>query len=288
MSLWSIAKSPLIIGLPLNATSSPPESSLAILSNEDVLAINQDPLAKPARLERRFTEEEWDVWAGPLSDDRMVVALANWKGELQTVSVDLAQAIGVETADAKDAWVGSDIGSVGGVYKTDLRAHELQLLIFSNIKSSVEPISTGYHDASSAVLAGSTSLISCSEDECLPANAKIGNIGSNSSATFSAVQALSAGMQVLAVDFVNYDIALDSAWEWGSNTRNMTVAVNGGAPKRWAFPLSGGDWFESGRLLVEVDGFREGEENSVVFAANRGDAWAPDLVGFEVLDYKSA
>jgi alpha-galactosidase len=66
----------------------------------------------------------------------------------------------------------------------------------------------------------------------------------------------------------------------------MTIAVNGGAAKRWAFPLSGGDWFESGRLLVEVDGFEEGEGNIVAFAGSQGDAWAPELVGFELLEYQ--
>ena len=288
MGLWSMAKSPLTIGLPLNATSSPSRSSLATLTNKDVLAINQDPLAKPARLVRRFTEEEWDLWAGPLSRDRMVVALANWRNESQTVSIDLARAIGVKSAHAKDVWAGRSIGSVKGVYETDLDAHQLQILILSKIKpSALQPVGTGYHSASTAALTGSATLSHCTQGECLPAGAKVTDIRGNSTATFSSVQAPSAGTQTLAVDFINYDVAMGSAWEWGSNTRNMTIAVNGGAPKRWAFPLSGGDWFESGRLLVEVDGFEEGEGNSVVFAGSKGDgvAWAPELVGFELLEY---
>ena len=59
--------------------------------------------------------------------------------------------------------------------------------------------------------------------------------------------------------------------------------MNGGKAKRWAFPISGGDWYESDRVMIEVDGFRAGAENEVVFGAV-GGAWAPDLVGFEVFE----
>jgi alpha-galactosidase len=217
----------------------------------------------------------------------MVVALANWRNESQSVSIDLARAIGVKSAHAKDVWAGRNIGSVTGAYETDLAAHELQILILSKIKpSALRPIGTGYHSASTATLTGSATLSPCTQGECLPAGAKVTDIASNSTVTFSSVQAPSAGTQTLAVDFINYDVAMGSAWEWGSNTRNMTIAVNGGAAKRWAFPLSGGDWFESGRLLVEVDGFEEGEGNIVAFAGSQGDAWAPELVGFELLEYQ--
>ncbi|CCF43648.1 hypothetical protein CH063_13289, partial [Colletotrichum higginsianum] len=88
------------------------------------------------------------------------------------------------------------------------------------------------------------------------------------------VAATSEGAKLLGVDFINYDVALDSAWGFGSNTRNLT---------RWAFPISGGNWFETGRLLVEVDGFRGNASNTVEFKSVGSD-WAPDLVGFEVFE----
>lgn len=39
-ALWSISKAPLIIGCDLTTVS---EESLAILTNEEIIAINQDP-----------------------------------------------------------------------------------------------------------------------------------------------------------------------------------------------------------------------------------------------------
>lgn len=63
----------------------------------------------------------------------------------------------------------------------------------------------------------------------------------------------------------------------------MTVAVNGAATKRWAFPLSGNNWEESLRLNIELDGFTAGSNNVVTFGAF-GNSSAPDLIGFEILE----
>jgi alpha-galactosidase len=126
-------------------------------------------------------------------------------------------------------------------------------------------------------------VVSCGVGYCLPVTSKVGDIWPGSTASFSAVEASSSGTKLLGVDFANYDVALETAWDWGTNTRNMTIAVNGGTAKRWAFPISGGDWYTTGRLLIEVEGFVEGSTNTVVFGAT-DDYWAPDLVGFEVFE----
>ena len=55
MSLWSLMKSPLLIGCDLRAID---KAKLAILSNKDVIAINQDPLGVQGRR----------VWSSSLSE----------------------------------------------------------------------------------------------------------------------------------------------------------------------------------------------------------------------------
>jgi alpha-galactosidase len=79
----------------------------------------------------------------------------------------------------------------------------------------------------------------------------------------------------------NYDIALDSAWTNGTNTRNLTVSVNDGSSKRWAFPISGGDWYDTGRLWVEVEGMQPDDSNTVLLEAPGADD-GPNVVGIEV------
>jgi hypothetical protein len=64
--MWAINKSPLIIGAALDPERIS-QSSLAIMENKEVIAINQDALAQQAMLVRRDTEEEWDIWMGKLS-----------------------------------------------------------------------------------------------------------------------------------------------------------------------------------------------------------------------------
>lgn len=64
----------------------------------------------------------------------------------------------------------------------------------------------------------------------------------------------------------------------------MIISVNRGDAKRWVFPISGGDWYKTGRLIIEVDGFVDRKENSLIFTIHTGDEWASDLVGLEILE----
>jgi alpha-galactosidase len=253
-----------------------------ILSNKEVIAINQDSLAKQAQLVQRFTEEEWDVWLGDLSDNRKILGVANWRNDSQTVAVNLAS-LGIASATARDVWGATDLGSMSGIRNTTLAGHELKLWLLSNITStSLKPV--GYYSVANATLGGTARLVSCADQECAPTFQKVTNIDANSSVIFDAVNVASSGRKLVGVDFINYDYSFQTAWDLGSNIRNMTIAVNGSKAKRWAFPLSGGDWWESERLLIEVDGFVAGRNNSVEFRSHTADVGAPDLVGFEIFD----
>ena len=279
--MWALNKSPLVIGAKLDDTL--PTSSLETLSNQDIISINQDPLAKQARLVKRYTEEEWDVWLGELSGDRQVLGIANWRNESQSVELDL-RAIGIGEADAKDVWAAKPLERLRGNLTTDLAAHEMKLLLLTNITAPQTPLKlVGYYAASNASLSGSASLTTCPDGACLPIGLKASDIGQNASVTFSSITTNSSGTKLLGVDFVNYDYATTTAWDWGSNTRNISVAVNGGPTKRWAFPLSGENWYETGRLNIEVNGFIAGASNEVVFRSV-GNSSAPDIVGFEVFE----
>lgn len=293
--MWAINKSPLVVGAPMN-TSLTPSSSLDILTNADVIAINQDSLGKQARLVRRYTTEQYDVWAGDLSGARVVLGLANWYNESQTVTVSLPADLGIVSATARDAWAGQDLGTIAESYTTTLAGHELRLLVLSDIVNATSGTQTsvGYYAAAQdAILSGAATVVTCdsSSSQCLPVGSKVGNIGQGQSAaavTFSNVTVSSAGTMLLGIDFINYDVALDTAWENGDNTRNMTIAVNQASSEdgtRITFPLSGGNWYDSDRLYVYVDGFSAGDANEIVFTAYGDDAtWAPDLVGLEVFE----
>jgi alpha-galactosidase len=136
------------------------KTSLAIMSNKEVIAINQDSLGKQAQLVRRYTIEEWDIWLGELSSSRKIIGLANWRNQSRSVSVDLAS-LGISSAMARDVWAAKDAGTLSGTQTVNLAAHELKLWILSNITTANTPSST-YYEAASAKLAGGSSVTTCS------------------------------------------------------------------------------------------------------------------------------
>ena len=279
--MWAINKSPLIMGAALDPKRLS-QASIDIMSNNEVIAINQDPLAKQAKLVQRDTEDEWDIWLGELSGSRHVLGIANWKNDSQTVEVDIGS-LGIASANARDVWAAKDLGAVSGSQSFNLAGHELRLWVLSDV-TAAHPLRSGpYYYAANASLSGPAHTTSCADDACLPAGSKVEYINRSAGVMFSNVTVASTGKKLLSIDFVNYDYAFTTAWQWGDNTRNMTVAVNGGKARRWAFPLSGGNWQESLGLNIEVEGFTQGSGNIVEFRGY-GDGFAPDLVGFRVLE----
>jgi alpha-galactosidase len=72
MSMWCMACSPLMIGCDVSKME---KDTAALLTNREVLAINQDPLGKPAHRVKQFGPCE--VWKKPLADDTLAGALIN-------------------------------------------------------------------------------------------------------------------------------------------------------------------------------------------------------------------
>ncbi|KAF1897547.1 hypothetical protein Lal_00036989 [Lupinus albus] len=71
-SLWAISKAPLLLGCDIrNMTKETKE----IVTNEEVVAVNQDPLGVQAKKVRM--EGDIEIWAGPLSGYRVAVVLLN-------------------------------------------------------------------------------------------------------------------------------------------------------------------------------------------------------------------
>jgi alpha-galactosidase len=72
MSIWAIAASPLMIGCDIRSIDS---KSRDLLTNEDVIAVNQDPLGASGR--RVIRDGATEVWRKPLADGSVAVALLN-------------------------------------------------------------------------------------------------------------------------------------------------------------------------------------------------------------------
>jgi alpha-galactosidase len=148
-SLWAILKSPLVIGAALKDTyTSIPTASLAILKNQDVIGYNQDSLGVSASFRRRWTEEGYEIWAGPLSESRVVVALINLQDEARSLTVDFPD-VGVQKAGSvKDIWNGVTSSNVLTSYTANVAAHGTLLLELGEL------VTAGIYNASDAVKTG--------------------------------------------------------------------------------------------------------------------------------------
>ncbi|XP_058100010.1 alpha-galactosidase 1-like [Magnolia sinica] len=71
-SLWAISKAPLLLGCDVRNMT---QDTMEIISNEEVIAVNQDPLGVQAKKTRM--EGDVEIWAGPLTGNRTVVLLVN-------------------------------------------------------------------------------------------------------------------------------------------------------------------------------------------------------------------
>lgn len=118
MSLWSIMASPLVATNDIRNMSAVYKE---ILTNPEVIAVNQDPLGKQAV--RMISRDSVDVLLKPLSNGDHAVAVLNKGSKKQTVTLDFRE-IGLEGSFIiRDLWQKADIGR-GAKWKGEVLSHE--------------------------------------------------------------------------------------------------------------------------------------------------------------------
>lgn len=128
-SLWAILKSPLTIGAALkDGRTAIGRDSLEVLKQEDVIGYNQDAVGVSASLRRRWTEEGYEVWSGPLSRGRTVAAVINWRNESRELTLDLPD-VGLQYAGTvKNIWDKTTAKGVRTTYAARVDGHGTMLL----------------------------------------------------------------------------------------------------------------------------------------------------------------
>ncbi|MGW1976218.1 NPCBM/NEW2 domain-containing protein [Streptomyces sp. NPDC001889] len=122
-SLWSVMAAPLLIGTDLRKAT---PRTLEILSNREVIAVDQDPLGRQARVVRS-ADGHW-VLAKPLAGGDIAVALFNESEQTTTIRTTAAE-IGLPQRSGyvvRDLWKGQNAHTVGTVSAT-LPAHATAL-----------------------------------------------------------------------------------------------------------------------------------------------------------------
>jgi len=100
-SLWCLIKSPLLIGCDVTKMS---KDTLTILTNYEVIALNQDPLG--AQGYKRSSKNNQEVWASALFGHALAVILFNRDGSAHNITANWSD-IGISsgiTVSARDLW----------------------------------------------------------------------------------------------------------------------------------------------------------------------------------------
>ncbi len=126
-SMWAIMAAPLITGNDLSTMSA---ATKAILTNREVIAVDQDPLGKQGRVVAgNGTNQE--VWSKEMSGtNTRAVALFNRGTGSANITVQWSQ-IGIPAgaATVRDLWAATDLGSFTGSYMaTNVPGHTVVML----------------------------------------------------------------------------------------------------------------------------------------------------------------
>lgn len=105
MTLWSMAKSPLIMG---NVLQNLTNADRAVLTNEHIIAINQDVGGSPAI---RLQSGKQQVWMSSLSNNSYAVALVNFGDKNWDVELPLSDVFFDDRKLAKASWTVYDLWS---------------------------------------------------------------------------------------------------------------------------------------------------------------------------------
>ncbi|XP_054820284.1 alpha-galactosidase-like isoform X2 [Prosopis cineraria] len=127
-SIWALAKAPLLIGCDVRAMD---KTTFELLSNKEVIAVNQDSLGVQGRKVK--SDAGLEVWAGPLSENRVAVVLWNRSSSKATVTASWSD-LGLEqekVVDARDLWEHSTQPSVSGHISADLDSHACKMYVLT-------------------------------------------------------------------------------------------------------------------------------------------------------------
>lgn len=124
ISMWCLLSAPLLIGCDMTKLD---PFTLALLTNDEALDINQDPLGKAAG---RISEDGFggEVWARPLFDGTRAVGLTNADLEPRTVTVRWSDLGLTGPQPVRDLWLHKDLGKLTQSYSVSVPSHGVVLL----------------------------------------------------------------------------------------------------------------------------------------------------------------
>ncbi|GAA3419445.1 glycoside hydrolase family 27 protein [Streptosporangium vulgare] len=136
MGLWAVSGAPLLAGNKLTDMSA---ETRAILTNREVLAVNQDPLARQGV---KVAEDQTgrQVYGKVLSGTgRRAVLLLNRTTSAASITARLSDLGLTGTVTVRSPWTGADIGTFSGAYTATVPAREAVLVTMTASEATPTP-----------------------------------------------------------------------------------------------------------------------------------------------------
>jgi len=123
ISLWCLLASPLLIGCDMTQMD---DFTLSLLSNDEVLEVNQDPLGRQAA--RVAQNGSLEVWAKDMEDGSKAVGLFNRGYRDSSITANWSE-LGLKGAQiVRDLWRQKDLGTFTGSFTTPVPRHGVVLV----------------------------------------------------------------------------------------------------------------------------------------------------------------
>ena len=123
VSLWCLVAAPLIFSGDMTRLD---EFTLSLLTNDEVIDVDQDPLGKAGR--RMFKDEDVEVWSKEMEDGSKVVGLFN-RGEFESRVTARWTDLGIAGKQrVRDLWRQEDVGVLEGQFTSMVPRHGVKLV----------------------------------------------------------------------------------------------------------------------------------------------------------------
>ena len=123
MTLWSLLSAPLLAGNDLSKMS---KETIGILTNRDVVAIDQDPAVNHPK--RIVLEGKKEAWTRELQDGSTVIAIFNRDNAAGSATVSWSKLGLPAPTTARDLWNQKDVTFSGDSYTANVPRHGVVLL----------------------------------------------------------------------------------------------------------------------------------------------------------------
>lgn len=123
VSLWSMLSAPLLIGCDLSKLDN---FTLNLLTNDEVIAIDQDPLGKQAQ--QVLKTDTYQVWMKELEDGSRAIGIFNLSDKDDVIRFYWNNLGLSENYKARDLWRQKDLGNFKSMFSTKIAAHGVTLI----------------------------------------------------------------------------------------------------------------------------------------------------------------